>query len=126
MINYYFLISHHCNHFIKKLILLSSKWFPSLNFIHILKTEWSVLSIDRNIGVIIFKPVHIIIWWTDTDSFKNGDIPESIIDIQNLGRESIFIHNINIDYEGVSMCHGTVGFIKINTLSMRTPIFTVA
>ena len=35
-------------------------------------------------------------------------------------------HDRNVDSELVSMCHWTVGLIKINTLTMRTPICTVA
>ena len=33
--------------------------------------------------------------------------------------------NRNVDYEGVSMCHWNVGLIKVNTLNMITPIYTV-
>ena len=47
---------------------------------------------------------------------------EFINDIQNPGSESIHIHNSNVDSEEFSMCHWTVGLIKINTLNMRTPI----
>ena len=46
--------------------------FPPLNSIHALKTKCISISIERNIGVIYFKPVQIIGWWTDTDAFTNG------------------------------------------------------
>ena len=36
------------------------------------------------------------------------------------------IRNSNVDYEWVSMCHWTVGFIKTNNFNTRTPIWTVA
>ena len=48
-----------------------------------------------------------------------------INDIQNTGSESMHIRNSNVDSEGVSMCHWTLGLIKINTLNIMTPIFTV-
>ena len=83
--------------------------------------------IERDIGVIFFKKVQIIGWWNDTVSFVNVDICilEIITDIQNTARDSMHIHNINVDSEGVIMCHGTVGLRKINTLNLITPIFTV-
>ena len=51
---------------------------------------------------------------------------EYITDIQN--HVSYYIHSrdINIYSEGVSMCHGIVELIKINTFNLRTPIFKVA
>ena len=81
-----------------------------------------------SIGVICFKLVHIIVWWTNTDSLINGDIfiLECIIDILNPGSNSMHSRNRNVDSEGVNMCHWTVRPIKTNTLNVRTPIFKVA
>ena len=39
-------------------------------------------------------------------------ILEIITDIQNPGSKYMHIHNINVDYEGSSMCKGTVVMIK--------------
>ena len=66
------------------------------------------------IGVRSLKPVYIIGWWNETDSFMNGKtcIMEYITTIQNIGSESMHICNINVDSEGVGMCHWTVGLIK--------------
>ena len=50
---------------------------------------------------------------------------ECITDIQNPVSESMHSRYINVDSEGVIMCHWTVGMIKTNTLNLRTPIFTV-
>ena len=46
-------------------------------------------------------------------------------DIQNTISESMHSRDINVDSEGVIMFHWTVGLIKINTLNLRTPIYTV-
>ena len=57
----------------------------------------------------------------------NGDICilEFITDIQNTGSGSMNIRDSNVDSEGISMNHCTVGLIKPNSLNMRTPICTV-
>ena len=80
------------------------------------------------IGVRCFKPVHITGSWNYIDSFINVNIYilRFITDIQNYGSESMHICDRNVDYKGFSMCHWTVVLIKINTLNLRTPIFTVA
>ena len=71
----------------------------SLGSIHALNKKLNIIYIDSNIGVIFFKPVQIIGWWNDTESFmiRNLFILESITDIQNYGSESIHIRYINID-----------------------------
>ena len=128
MINCAFIIFKSCNHRIKESIKLTPGWFCYLNSIHALKTKWTATSIDSNIGVIFFKPVYIIGWWTDTNSFINVHICilECIIDIQNPGSESIHIRDSNVYNEVFRMCHWTVVLIKINALNLRNPIFTVA
>ena len=75
----------------------------------------------------IFKPVHIIGCYTDIESFIDGNIciMEFNSDIQNTISESMHSRDINVDSEGVIMFHWTVGLIKINTLNLRTPIYTV-
>ena len=128
MINYSFLIFHHFNHYIKDLVPLSSDCLFSLNSIHVLNTKLTILSIERNIGVIFFKPVYIIGWWNEVDSSMNGKffILECISDIQNSVSESMYIRNRNVDSGLVSMCHWTFRVIKINILNLRSPICTVA
>ena len=128
MINCDFLIFHHCNHCIKEYITLLTGWFYFLNSIYELKTKQNLISVEREIGVIFFKSVQIIWWYTDTDSLINGKIDfwESITDIQNHGNESIHSPNINVDSEGSIMCHRTVVMIKINTFNIITPICTLA
>ena len=128
MINCAFIIFKNFNHCIKELILLSSVWFCYLNYIYALKTTWTIILTERNIGVRYFKPVQIIGWWNKKDSFTNANIciMEIINDIQNPVRKSMHIHNSNVYYEGFRMRHGTIGLIKINTLNMRTLIYTVA
>ena len=76
----------------------------------------------------IFKPVHIIGWWNETDSYVDGYIfiMEYITDTQNPGSEYMYIRNRNVYYEWVRMCHWTVLLIKINTFNLITPIFTVS
>ena len=64
------------------------------------------------------KPVTNLVLWLI--------ILEIITDIQNPGFKYTHIHDRNVDSEVVSMCLGTVGLIKINTLNLRTPICTVA
>ena len=83
---------------------------------------------ERKIGVVFFKPDHIIGWWRDTDSFMNMYmcILESITDIYNPGSEYMHIRDSNVYSEGVSMCHRTIVLTKIKTLNMKTPICTVA
>ena len=118
MINCDFLIFQNCIHCIQELITLSSFFTPPPNYINALKTKWTL----------IWTEIHIIGWWTDTDSFMYGRIfiLESITDIQNPGSESIHIRDRKVDPEGVRMCHGTVVLIKTNTLNMRTTIFTIS
>ena len=72
--------------------------------------------------------VHIIGWWTDIESFINGNvcILKCITDIENTCSDSMHICDSNVDSEWVRMCHWNVGLIKINTFNMITPIFTVA
>ena len=69
----------------------------------------------------------IIGWWNDTDSSMNGDIciMEWITDIHNPSNKSMHSFNRNVDSEGFSMCHWTIVMIKINTLNLRTTIYTV-
>ena len=74
MINCNCLILNNCYHCIKELIPLLSGWFCSLNYIHALKKKCTVLLIDRNIGIMFFKPAQIIGWWDNTDFFLNGEI----------------------------------------------------
>ena len=128
MINCAFLIFHHCTHCIKEFIPLSSGWFRSLNSIHALKTKWAFVLIYRNIGVRSLKTIYIICWWIDIDPLIHGKcfILKFIAGIQNTGSDSMRSCYSNVDSEGVSMCHWTVLLIKINTLNMRTPNFTVA
>ena len=59
-------------------------------------------------------------WWTNTDLFTNGNICiiEIITYIQNTGNNSMQTLNINVDYEGLRMCHRTVELIKTNTLNI--------
>ena len=54
----------------------------------------TVILIEKNIGVIFFKLVQIIGWWTDTDYYKNRNICiiESSTNIQKPGSESMNIH----------------------------------
>ena len=127
MTNCAFIIFHNCNHCIKESITFPSGWFCSLYYSHELKNKWTIILIERNIGVRFFKPVQIIGWWTDTEYFINCNIfiVEIITDIQNPDSESMHIQNSNVDYEGVIIYHRTVGLVKINTLNLRTPIFTV-
>ena len=37
-----------------------------------IEEKWTIISIERNIGVISSKTVYMIGWWPDTDSFVNG------------------------------------------------------
>ena len=118
-----FLYFKNFTHCIKEPIPLTSCWFCSLNSIHSLKAKWTIILIDSDIGLRIFKPVQIIRWWTDTDSFINGKmfILEIITDIQNPGS----IRYSNIYSGGVRICHGTVGLIKINYFNLRNTLCTV-
>ena len=127
MINCAFLIFQNCKNCIKELIQFYSSCFFPLIYIHALKTKRTAIPIERNIGVIFFKPVQIIGCWTDTDYFMNGNICilEWITDIKNPCSESMRIRDINVNSEGFSMCHWTVGLIKINTLNMRISICSV-
>ena len=65
MINFSFLIFHNCNHFIKELVKSLSSWFCTLNSIHALKTKWTMILIERNIGVKFFQtsPDNIAVDW---------------------------------------------------------------
>ena len=101
-------------------------FFPEFYFL--LKKKSNFISIERNIWVRYFKPVYIIGWWNDTESFINGNIfiLEHITVIQNIGSESMHSRDINIGSEGFIMCHWTVVLIKINTLNLITPIRKVA
>ena len=72
MINCDFLIFNNFNDCIKESIPFLYSWFSFLNSIHALRKKWTIISIERNIGVISFKQVQIIGWWTDTDYFING------------------------------------------------------
>ena len=74
MINCAFLLFNNCDHFIKEYIPLSFRYFCFLNSIHVLKKKWTIISIERNIGVIYFKSVYIIGWCNDIKSFMNGNI----------------------------------------------------
>ena len=74
LINCAIIISKNCDHCIQESIPLSSIGFCSLNSVHALKKKWTIISIESNIGVRYFKPVQIIGWWTDTESFMNGKI----------------------------------------------------
>ena len=53
-------------------------------------------------------------WWTDTDSLMNRKcfILELMNDIKNPGSESMHIHNKNVYYEGLRMCHWNLGLKK--------------
>ena len=86
MIDCDFFIFQNCSHCTKELITLSSGWICYLNSIYALKEKRNVISIERNIEVIFFKPVYIIGWWNDTDSFMNVNIYilECMADIQIL------------------------------------------
>ena len=72
-------------------------------------------------------PVYILGWWTDTDSFINGNICIMgwITDIPNPGSDYMHICNRNVYSEWVSMCHWTELLITINTLNIITPTSTV-
>ena len=101
MINCNFLIFKNCNHCIKELIPLSSGWGCSLNSINALKTKWTLISIERNIGVRFFKPVYIIGGWNDTESLMNGNICflKCITDIKYTGIESMHSRDRYVDSE---------------------------
>ena len=62
-----------------------------------MKTKWTFISIERNIGVRVFKIVYIIVLWANTDSFMNGNISilKVFFDIQNYGSEYINSCNRN-------------------------------
>ena len=128
IINCSFIIFNNFNHCINELISLFSRWFCSLNSVHTLKTKWTTILIKRYIGVIFFKPVQIIRYWTDTDYFMNGNICilEIITEIQNHGNEYINSRDSFVYFEVVRMCHGNLGLFKRNTLNLRNPICTVA
>ena len=127
MIDCAFLIFHYFNHCIKEPVPFLSGWFCSLNSIHALKKKCTTISIESKIRVRFIKPVHIIGWWADTDSFINGNICilGCITDIQSPGSESMQSRDINSDYDRVRMYHWIVGLIKINTFNTKSPIFTV-
>ena len=93
-------------------------------YIHELNTNWTIILIQRNTGVMYFKPVQIIGWWTDTKYFINRKICilKFITDIQNTGIESMYIRDSNVDYEGVIILHRTVGHIKTDNLNMKNHI----
>ena len=114
MINCAFLMFKSCKHYIKGYIPLLSRWFGSLYSIHALKTKWTFVSIEMNIGVKSLKPVFIIGWWADTEYLMNGNtyILKCITDIQNPGSECMKIRDTDVGSGGVSMCHWTVGLIK--------------
>ena len=58
----------------------------------------------------------------------NGNICilKCVTDILNPGSESMNIRDNNVGSEWVSMCHWSVGLIKINIFNLKTPICTVA
>ena len=63
MINCDFLISHNCNYYIKESIPLSLGCFCSMYSIREFKTNWTIISMERNIEVIFFKKLQVIGWW---------------------------------------------------------------
>ena len=105
-----------------------SVWFWYLHSIHSFNAKCTVISVESKIGVKNFKTVQIIGRCTDTDSFMNEYfcILKIVDDMENPDWESILICDINVGSEGVIICNYIVGLIKINTLNMRTLIFTVA
>ena len=118
-----FLIFNNCDPFIKEFISLLSGWFCSVSSIHALKTKRTIIWIEMNFGVRYFKPVQIKGWWTDKDSFMNGNICilEWITYIQNPGSESMYRRDSNVDYEEISMCHWAVELIKSTLLIWYIP-----
>ena len=57
MINCDFIILKNFNHCIKESITLYSIWLCSLDSIHAFKTKYTIISIERNIGLRYLKPV---------------------------------------------------------------------
>ena len=127
MINCFFFVFNNFNHCVKEQIILQSCWFSTLYSIHVFKTKWNTIPINRNIGLRVFKPVKIIGWWNDTKSFINWNICvlESITDIQHPFSSSTHSQYSNVDPELFRMCYWTMILIKFNALDIRTPIFTV-
>ena len=107
MIDCDFLIFKNCSHCINDPIPFLSIWFCSLNSILALKTKWTFILIERNIGVRYLKPVQIIGRQAETDYFMSWKICiiECISAIQDYGSDSIQIRNSSVDSEGVIMCH---------------------
>ena len=83
-----------------------------------------LISIEGNIRVIYFKPIQIIGWWNDKQSFINWNIciMEIITNIQYPC--SNYIHRCykSFDPELISMWYWNIRLIKINDLDMRTSI----
>ena len=106
---------------------MSYRWFCSFNSVHALKTKWTIILIEINIGVKYSKPVYIIGCWNDTYSFMNGNICilKCITGIQNPGSLSMHSLDSNFYSEWVRMFHRTVWLVIINTFNLRTNIFTV-
>ena len=66
-------------------------------------------------------------WWTDIDYLMNGYIYilEWSTEIQIYDSEPMHSHDSTLDSEGVIMFQWNLGLIKINTLNLRTHIYTV-
>ena len=107
MKNYAFLVFHNFNHRIKDFILWLSCWFSTLNYIHELKTERSVIPIESNTGEIYFKPAQVIWWWTDANYFMNCNIYVLKIIDKIQYSCSYYMHSryMNVYPEQVSMCY---------------------
>ena len=122
-----FLVFQNFNHCIKGSIPLSSLWIITLNTIHALDTKLTITPIERNIRVRIFKPLHIIGLWADTNSLMNCSlgVMEIITDIQNPYSESMHNCDSNVDLELTIMWYWTIRLIKVNGLNLITPIFIV-
>ena len=127
MINYDFLIFHILTTASRNQLRYRWAGYPPVIPFMNWGNNWTVILVEINIGVIVFKPVHMIGWWIDTNLFMNENIfiLYSITDIQYPGSESMHRRDINVDSEGFIMYHRTLGLIKINSLDMITPICTV-
>ena len=111
----------------RSLFTITTYWICTLNLIHTLEGKWTVITIESNIRVNVFKPVQIITWWTDTKYFMNGNIfiLEGITNTQNNGSESMYNFYSNVYPEQIRICYWTIGLIKVNALDPGTPICTV-
>ena len=99
--------------------------FPWILFMHWRKNGLSSWLIGT-LGNISQNSLYnmVVDWHRLSHSWKHF-ILKCITDIQSPGSDSMHTRDSSFDSEGVNIFHWTVGLIKINTLNLGTPIYTV-